>query len=444
MIMTDASVHNQKNASDSIWYVLATVAGELASEQDLVGIAQQNRHYWNGLMAPRAATYGGMAEGQLGYDLDLPQLTDEDNRIIRRALNTRGFGGVPIPHVNNPIDFSNTVFPQLTTFLGFVFVGEVRFDNVMFLNGPLIFKDATFAGNVVNFDGATFCTETIFFSTKFTGSSSFKKTRFLKDVYFSHAKFLGKTNFVSTKFAGNVNFFSAKFEHDAGFVKTVFAHKANFQSAEFKGPTRFQEACFETRVPSFFETTLHEYTDWHDAKWPSVPDDTNEAREQVQCYQRLALMMNKIEKPDNRHLFFRKEMRARRRADRRSIASVMNWLYEFICDYGHGLTRIFGFWLGHVAVGAIWMWVARVFKSSQNKTLDLEAYEIIYDFLQAFEISFSNAHVFLGLDRVFLKDAVEDWANVPLFNFIGSLQTILGIVFLFFLSLTIRNRFRMK
>ena len=392
--MPDSSGYNRRDASESIWYVLATIAGELASVQDLNRTAQQNRHFWNGLMAPRIATYGGMVESRLGYHLDLPKLTDSDNQKIRTALNTRGFAGVPIPKVNTPIDFSNTVFARYTAFLGFVFGGEVRFENVKFLDGPLMLQDVTFAGNA-NFDGAIFYTETVSMKTTFAGSVSFKNTEFLHDVYLSGARFLSETKFVNTRFSSAVHFNAAEFEHGADFTNSVFEGNLDFESAEFKGPTRFDEASFETKVPSFFEATLHEYTDWHNTRWPGVPNDTNEAREQLQRYQRRALLMNKLEKPDDRHTFFRKEMRARRRAERPSIASVMNWLYEFICDYGHGLARIFSFWFGQVVAGALVMWATNVFRSSQSKLSDQGASEIIGDFFEALAISFSNSHVFL-------------------------------------------------
>ena len=71
-------------------------------------------------------------------------------------------------------------------------------------------------------------------------------------------------------------------------------------------------------------------------------------------------------------------------------------------------------------------------------------YESMCDFPQAFAISFSNAHVFFGLNRGFLQDAIKDWAGVPFFNLIGGGQTVVGTVLLFFLLLTIRNRFRMR
>ena len=440
--MTEPVGQNRKPASECIWYVLATVAGEPKSRQDLGQLTKDNAYFWNGLMGPRVAVYGGWPKNTLGNGLNLRQLTKEDEVKIRGALDTRGFKGKRIPHVNTPIDFSNVVFTQHTSFVGFVFGGEVRLDNTVF-PGVVLFKDATFAGSVA-FDGATFIEKAIFMSVEFAGSASFQNADFLKPVYFSHAKFLGKTGFDHATFSGDVRFTSAKFAHGVSFVNTVFAHTADFQSAELRGPTCFQEAHFKTRVPAFFNATFHEYTDWHDAKWPSVSGDANKAREQIQHYQRLALVMNKLEKPDDRHLFFRLEMRARLRTEGWSIASVGNWLYQCICNYGYGLARISTFWLGHLVLGAILICAARAIGPTRKGLSWQTVYESMCDFPQAFAISFSNAHVFFGLNRGFLQDAIKDWAGVPFFNLIGGGQTVVGTVLLFFLLLTIRNRFRMR
>ena len=175
-----------------------------------------------------------------------------------------------------------------------------------------------------------------------------------------------------------------------------------------------------------------------------MPDDANEAREQVQYYQQLALVMNKLEKPDDRHLFFRQEMRARLRAEGWSSTSAGNWLYQRTCDYGYGLARISAFWFGHLVFGATLICAARTIGSAQNGLSWQTVYEFMRDLPQAFAISFSNAHVFFGLDRGFLQDTIKDWAGVPFFNLIGGVQTVSGTVLLFFLLLTIRNRFRMR
>ena len=392
-------------------------------------------------MAPRVATFGGWAESKLGHDLGLKELTKEAKAKIRKALDTRGFKGKSIPHVNVPIDFSNVMFTKHTFFNGFVFGGEVRLDNTVF-PGVVLFNDAKFAGNSV-FDGATFG-EAVFMSAEFAGSASFQNAKFLKHVFFAHAQFLGKTEFTHATFTADVVFNSAKFVHGASFVNTVFAHKADFQSAEFRGPTHFHEARFGTRVPAFFDATLYEYTDWHGANWPSVPVDADKAREQIQHYQRLALVMNKLEKPDDRHLFFRLEMRARLRSDGWSLASGGNWLYERTCDYGYGLSRISTLWYGHLVLGAFLICAARAVEPMRKGLSWQAVYEFVSDLPQAFLISFSNAHVFFGLNRGFLQDAIKDWACVPFFNLIGIGQTVIGTVLLFFLLLTIRNRFRMR
>ena len=58
-------------------------------------------------------------------------------------------------------------------------------------------------------------------------------------------------------------------------------------------------------------------------------------------------------------------------------------------------------------------------------------------------MSFSNAHGFLNLTDRFFKDVLEgkDWAWHA---GVGGLQAVLGVIFLFFLLLTIRNLFRMR
>ena len=63
------------------------------------------------------------------------------------------------------------------------------------------------------------------------------------------------------------------------------------------------------------------------------------------------------------------------------------------------------------------------------------------DFYLAFALSFGNAHGPLGLNGTFFKNAIEDW---PCYGVVGPVQTVLGVIILFFLLLTIRNRFRMR
>ena len=434
---------NQKPASESIWYVLATVAGEPAADYDGHRVIALNRYYWNGLMQGRVAIYRGMVENSLGHGIEFPKLSVDDQRKVRQALDARGFNGIDIPRVNDPIDFSDTEFSEFTSFAGFVFGGETRFENARFSGDSFLFSEVIFAGNVT-FDNAEFCQDTMFTNAEFGGVAGLNKTRFFKKVFFSAARFSSPTDFRDAEFLGDVQFNSTKFAGETRFENTAFARRANFQSAEFTRATHFQRVKFETSVPSFFEATLYGYTDWYDSKWPDVPKDPDHAREQVQGYQRLGLLMSQLEKPNDQHFFFRKEMRAQRRAEGWSIAHVMNWLYEVFCDYGHGLGRIVSFWLGHMIVGAIAIWISRVLNADDGGSLWRAGYRMLPELPSALVISFSNAHALLGLNRNFLLDIFTTWKDVPLFNIIGGVQTVVGVILLFFLLLTVRNRFRMR
>ena len=159
---------------------------------------------------------------------------------------------------------------------------------------------------------------------------------------------------------------TCRFELGASFVSTTFESEADFSSADFQGPALFQRAEFKAHVPTFFGATLHEYTEWHGAKWPAVPEGTDQALNHIHGYQRLAKMMNELEMFDDQLRFVRLEMRARRRVEKWFPAGLMNHAYELICDYGFGLGRILAIWAGHVAVGAALLFVPKLIETLKN------------------------------------------------------------------------------
>ena len=61
----------------------------------------------------------------------------------------------------------------------------------------------------------------------------------------------------------------------------------------------------------------------------------------------------------------------------------------------------------------------------------------------SFAASFSNAHSFLGLNRGPLKKMYAGYSTESWFNALWTFQALFGIMLLFFLILTIRNRFKM-
>ena len=438
----------QKPVAKSIWYVLATIAGEPGKTPNPVDTIARNRFFWNSFMTARLDPLNP-AITDLKPGLHLPGWLPETRQTIREVLNARGFRGVRIPDANDPIDFSYVDFHDPIWFDGFVF------------GGPTTFKGARFGGHSHSFEGAVFTHAVIFEDAEFSGvffgpdivfagSACFDGAKFHSGASYIRCEFRAQAEFDEAQFLEDATFDHCKFTGRAGFAGAVFGEMVDFRSAEFLTSALFQEADFKSYVPFFFGARLPEYTEWHNTKWPRVPQEPDDALDQIQRYQRLALLMNGIEKFDDQRMFVRQEMHARRRIERWTVAGriklwnvafVMNWLYDFICGYGYGLTQVVVVWLLHMMLGAVALCGSKIGTLKGEGTLWQATRESFADFHVAFALSFGNAHGPLGLNRTFLEDALQDW---PWYGVVGPVQTVLGVIILFFLLLTIRNRFRMR
>ena len=431
---------NLRPAEECIWYVLATIAGEPGQSGDLSTMAE-NQRYWNGLMRERRFWFG-FVESAAGGRIELPILSDEDRQAIRSALDSRGFRDAPIPGRSEPIDFSHVRLPNGFSTIGFVFGGITAFDGAQFKDSTHIFHSTVFEG-AVTFGETEFYGGFVLSNAKFMSGVSFKGAQFHQSAAFTGCVFPANVGFDGARFLKQARFDKCRFELGASFVSTTFESEADFSSADFQGPALFQRAEFKAHVPTFFGATLHEYTEWHGAKWPAVPEGTDQALNHIHGYQRLAKMMNELEMFDDQLRFVRLEMRARRRVEKWFPAGLMNHAYELICDYGFGLGRILAIWAGHVAVGAALLFVPKLIETLKNGGGAgwQPAKESIIDLLLALVLSFINAHGPLGLYRTYFQDGLKDW---PWLIWVGPVQTVLGVIILFFLLLTIRNRFRMR
>ena len=428
-----------KPAARSIWYVLATVAGEPEKAPDPVRTQQQNREYWNAIMGERA---GAFALGPVGSKSTVVfgEMSSERRFEIFRVLRSRGFGEAQIPGPDDPIDFSYLHFTDPVWFDGFVFIGPASFEGAQFEGHSHSFQDAVFNTDVT-FDDARF--SGVFFGEKmtFAGYSSFKRATFCFGASFGNSEFLKGTSFDEAEFSEDANFNHCTFHGFAAFAGVLFKQLAEFGSATFQTSALFQRANFKSFVPLFFEANLPEYTVWHDVSWPKTPRDPVEALDHIQRYQRLALLMNGVEKFNDQRFFIRQEMRVQRRVEKWFPVGLMNLGYEAICGYGHGLTRVVMMWLVHMVLGAGVLCAAKIPKLTAEKTLWQATRESFSDFHLAFALSFGNAHGPLGLNRTFFAEVLKDW---PWYQVVGPVQTVLGVIILFFLLLTIRNRFRMR
>lgn len=150
-------------------------------------------------------------------------------------------------------------------------------------------------------------------------------------------------------------------------------------------------------------------------------------------------MMSKLEKPLEQHSFFRFKMRARRRTDG-YLLRILNWLFEKTADYGWGVERAFACWFGHWFVSALVL-----FTNAGSAALTAEWWRLA---LAALGTSFANAHTFLFLSTKggFLESSRELLENNDEWGILvalGTVETVLGPIFLFLLLLTLRNRFRL-
>ena len=397
-----------------------------------------------------------------------PCLTTEESLAIKELVEKHG--GHQDFEQSYYMDFTGHVFRQKADFSGLIlinckfdgarFAKDFVFDKTTRVFGQSWFKNTEFYGQVdcngacfsdsAYFDCAKFNTEAKFLGVEFAGGASFADVVFQGNVMFDDSRF-ELTHFSrSTMPDVLTSFVGAKFMYEASFRKVRFgtgnrskmrgpARRADFTGAEFMQATSFYRAIF-VGPPAFFETKLHEDTDFGQVEWrePRRPPfhDTGYA---VRAWEKLELMMNKLEKPFDRARFFRFKMRARR-STQTVVLKILNWLFDKSTDFGWSVERAFICWLGH------WFCFSLVlFLSTEPEVRDVDS---LGSFVAALGTSFSNAHAFLGLagENGYLEGCrtfMDQNAIGILTPLVGTIETIIGPVLLFLLLLAIRNRFRL-
>ncbi len=490
------------------WYVLATLHGEQIGDSIDEELAAKNRRAWNlwacqGLSAEQRAALAektGLSEDELGGAWEVER---DELKILFQRRNP----AAQLPEPNETVDLSASYFPEdakLVCF-GYLMPAAVQFQFASF-GGYVDFANSTFCGKtsfsstvfhgvagfgstkfeaIANYDSATFLMEADFgdarfgkranfqsvvfeqldgASAEFRGPADFRNARFGKTVDFTDAKFLdvsngkrgkynfnietgdasfegavffGKTIFHQARFAGSANFGHVAFHDEVYFRPSKFEGPANFRSCKFGGVSDFREVEFSAWAPSFHASTFYQdmrfSTDMRDELlWPTPTPNT--AEDDRSAYARLRQFMNEAHNPDNEHFFLRREMQCKALLEP-FWEQVWIALYRRAANYGHSIWRPF-FALG-VLVTAGWL-VLNAYFAWRNIIWgdDKTGWE-------ALGLSFSNTFGFLGFNRLYF--GTEYWEDFhPFLKFMGAVQTILGVIFLFFLGLGLRNRFRLK
>lgn len=435
--------------------------------------AKQRARLWNGYLGWKLPPERkGREEPRPGWlppiigspDGGWPELTREEHEILDAIAKEHG--GYPEFDRARSMDFSELTFADQVDLSGLILIHSL-FDNARF-EGPVLsfstrfygscsFQGAIFEQGIscafarfytpISFWGARFKLSAYFVGVEFRSGASFTNVVFEENASFEGSQF--KDNFGQGTFQYPADFINATFMHETSFRKVVFGNdggadtrrprpEPNFTGAEFQAKTDFSEAVFNG-VPAFFQTTLHEDTDFGGIDWEKAETDTIPVDYAIRAWERLELIMSKLEKPLDRHRFFRLKMRARRRADGRFLRGV-NWLFERIADYGWGVERAFSWWLGHWLVASLILLVNACFGTTTVAWWKLS--------LAALGTGFSNAHAFLFLTAsggylAAARKALEDNDEWGVLTVVGTVEAVLGPIFLFLLLLTLRNRFRL-
>ena len=392
-----------------------------------------------------------------------PQLTDEETRFLDRLASEHG--GYPVFTHYDYMDFRKHTFRETVDFSGLTLV-SAHFD------------EATFEGDA-DFTLARFFNQTRFAGVTFKQAARFWDTRFVAPVYFRNAEFGSWAQFVRVQFEGGAEFANAVFQYHTMFDESVFSERyfsggfgtlclaafngvkfmstlsfrevqfgttsakkepqrrVDFSNATFCAATDFRKAAF-VGPPGFFETKLHRDTDFHEATWLESREPYTSYN--VRAWEQLELMMSELEKPQDRHRFYRLRMRALRKQRGNILFTAFSRLFEFVADYGWGVQRAFGAWLSHWAVSAFVLFV--------SVTPVLQEEDRPRFFLAALATGFSNAHTFLGLtsENGYLavhRSLVEAHVAPAVVQLVGTGQAVLGPILLFLLLLALRNRFRL-
>jgi len=398
-----------------------------------------------------------------------PKLTSEEKETIEALASKHG--GHPEFKQLYYMNLEGRTFTKTMDFSGLIFVsssfGQARFQNDSSFDksrfyGHSSFDGARFFGSVhfttayfdapVSFNRSRFMSGAIFIGVVFGGGASFKQVVFECLAMFNDSQFEERSFSRGTAPGILTDFSNARFKDRASFREVLFGRndkaysrriwplrRVDFTNVEFSAATDFRKAIFGG-VPAFFNATLHEDTDFSGVDWTRAENSHDSVEYAIRAWERLELIMSRLEKPLDRHQFFRLKMRARRRKDNPFLL-VLNWLFEKTADYGWGVERAFYWWLGHWTVSGIALFA---------NTVSIKPTTVCWELLPpALSIGFSNAHalLFLPSNSQYLaayRKLLEENNEWGLLNVVGTAEAFLGPISLFFLLLTIRNRFRLS
>lgn len=390
----------------------------------------------------------------------------DGNVIFHRA--DFGNGDVNFDNVNfgdKSIDFSSAQFGN----------GNVDFGGAQFGKGGVKFQEASFGKGNVNFSGANFGKgipyfydvdfgegEISFSETIYKGGQAiFQESQLAKGDFFFSTKNRMETNFYFDGMVIDGNFhFGGDFTGEVTLERLRVAGAASFFNPnKFKKVPSFKYAKFE-RPPNVSNMEIPK---------PALEKLNDNIRnpigktlfwrfkctkdiEDVEKYRKLKAMAIAAHDHEKDGEFFSYEMRAKRGWETKDFLGLLfNSFYCAFSDYGQSIVQ-----------PAKWMWRSFYICATLYLILILgyidEFIELFYAPLFALFLSAYNVLPVFGgvLYSPFVPEEYEPWLLdqlnllpkkgpiVDLVVFIGTAQSIFGIILLFFFLLGFRNKFRLK
>ena len=412
---------------------------------------EANKQLWNGyqkyLLKPNEEDYQRQMENPKFAEIE--ELSDTTIHAIQteiQDLPTKPgpFGEIniaaDIQEIKMPLDLEGFYFAFPVWLMGLRFTAPLMLENAQFSHG------AHFTGCV--FEKHLWATEsnfeqnTNFVDCKFNEGSSFRSATF-EMADFRSAKFEGHNNFEKARFTIVVRFEDARFSSSVCFNEAEFHASVNFDLAAAPVPVvplYFNGAKFTKSPPYFFGREMHEDTDWTDVELPSAKLQAAQPRRYLEydkrAYEQLRIKCGALGKVEDEHLFFRREM------DLTGSLSpwytrVTYWLYHLVSDYGHSYWRPI---VGLAGVWALWSGLYALYFMSLDKLhLCMDRMDLA---LSITGLSFANIFAVFGFHRRFPSDLLADPGTGAIL--LTASETLLGFVFLFFLGLGLRTRFRLR
>ncbi|MEQ9695783.1 pentapeptide repeat-containing protein [Shimia sp. SDUM112013] len=471
-----------KPANENPWYVLATLYGEQTGDGIDWELHEKNRRAWNAWAGKDLADTGKLFEATNVCSVSQAELTawrtlaDEvkclhQEQMVKRNDQSFVYEGLPSPRKS--FDFSDLIFGLPVICNDFAFPTDVTFQNANFkadgqfklvsffaqssfqgakFNSNAFFREADFAfgidfreveiARITNFYSASFGAPNYFGGAQFKGLANFVSAFFQDIVYFRDAHFYEVANFQLARFGGLTNFVNTKFD-DTGDSRI---DRTSFRDCQFDKPTSFREAVFLKNYPDLSGAVLHDNTTFtaKEGYWPDKAQRPYKDRDEEQIWAEAskdscATIRHAIAKqglPEDEHFFFRREMQF--------AGQIGSWLqrlpyraFGLVSDYGHSIERPAKSLVTTVVMPS-GVFAAKLGTAGHGAGL-LDFFREIWAGLG---LSFANTFKFFGLQRLHFGKFFQEAG--PWLHFLAGTQTVLGFVFLFFLGLGLRQRFRLR